>query len=87
MTADGKQENQKIERKKRQKYYLVLATARQSDSTVEDGGRLLAIVLARDHVLLVQWGAGHEVEAQGAGTRVTIAQEHLLDLKQYHKTE
>ena len=81
MTADGKYSGRK------QKYYLVLATARQRDSTVEDGGRLLAIVLARDLVLLVQWGAGHEVEAQGTGTRVTSAQELLLDLKQYHKTE
>ena len=77
MTADGKYNGRK------QKYYLVLATARQRDSTVEDGGRLLAL----DLVLLVQRGAGHEVEAQGVGTGVTIAQEHLLDLKQYHKTE
>ena len=67
MTADGKYNGRK------QKYYLVLATARQRDSTEEDGGRLLAIVLARGLVLLVQWGAGQEVEAQGVGTRVTIA--------------
>ena len=79
MTADGKYNGRK------QKYYLVLATARQRDSTEEDDGRLLAIAL--DLVLLVQWGAGHEVEAQGVGPGVTIAQEHLLDLKQYHKTE
>ena len=81
MTADGKYNGRK------QKYYLVLATARQRDSTEEDDGRLLAIALARGLVLLVQWGAGHEVEAQGIGPRATIAQEHLLDLKQYHKTE
>jgi len=81
MTADGKYNGRK------QKYYLVLTTARQRDSTVEDGGRLLAIALALDLVLLVQWGTGHEVEAQGVGTGVTIAQKHLLDLKQYHKTE
>ena len=55
MTADGKYNGRK------QKYYLVLATARQRDSTVEDDGRLLALAL--DLVLLVQWGAGHEVEA------------------------
>ena len=81
MTADGKYNGRK------QKYYLVLATARQRDSTEEDGGRLLAVALAIDLVLLVQWGAGHEVKAQGVGPRATIALEHLLDLKQYHKTE
>ena len=74
MTADGKYNG------RQQKYYLVLATARQRDSTVEDDGRLLALAL--DLVLLVQWGAGHDVEAQGVGTGVTIAQQHLLDLKQ-----
>ena len=79
MTADGKYNGRK------QKYHLVLATARQRDSTVEDDGRLHARAL--DLVLLVQWGAGHDVEAQGVGTGVTIAQKHLLDLKQYHKTE
>ena len=97
MTGDGKEQSEiEIERKekneketrkqngrKRQKYYLVLATI--GDSTVEDDGRLLARAL--DLVLLAQWRAGDYVEAEGVGTGVTIAQEHLLDLKQYHKTE
>ena len=56
---------------KRQKQYL----ATIGDGPVEDGGRLI----------LAHWRAGDDVEAYGVGTGVTIAQEHLLDLKLYHK--
>ena len=58
---------------KRQKQYL----ATIGDDPEEDDGRL-PLDLCR---------AGNDVEAQGVGPGVTIAQEHLLDLKQYHKTE
>ena len=73
-----KEKNEKETRKnrtegRRQKHYLDLATI--GDGPVEDGGRLL----------LAQWRAGDYVEAYGVGTGVTIAQEHLLDLKPYHK--
>ena len=70
MTGDEKEQNE-VEIGKRQKQYL----ATIGDGPVEDGGRLL----------LAQWRAGDYVEAYGVGTGVTIAQEHLLDLKLYHK--
>ena len=81
-----KEKNEKETRKnrtegKRQKHYLDLATI--GDGPVEDYGRFLALALAL--VLLAQWRAGDYVEANGVGTGVTIAQEHLLDLKLYHK--
>ena len=56
---------------KRQKQYL----ATIGDGPVVDGGRLL----------LAHCRAVNDVEAHGVGTGVTIAQEHILDLKQYHK--
>ena len=86
MTGDEKEQNEvEIGRKekkeketrtikkegKRQKQYLVTI----GDGPVEDDGRLL----------LVQCRAGNDVEAYGVGPGVTIAQDHLLDLKQYHK--
>ena len=45
------------------------------DGPVVEGGRLL----------LAHCRAVDDVKAQGVGTGVTIAQEHLLDLKLYHK--
>ena len=86
MTGDEKEQNEvEIGRKekkeketrtnrtegKRQKQYL----ATIGDGPVVDGGRLL----------LAHCRAGDDVEAYGVGTGVTIAQEHLLDLKLYHK--
>ena len=56
---------------KRQKQYL----ATIGDGPVVDGGRLR----------LAHCTAVDDVEAHGVGTGVTIAQEHLLDLKLYHK--